>query len=226
MLEHSAARHVDYLRQCLRQDKAPIGFLLSAGCGVAIEASGAPLIPDIAGMTAKISGSLADSEQGTAFAALLATFDGSSPNIEALLSRTRALAAVAGVGPVHGLDAECLQRLDVTISDEIAKLVGVDLPAGGPPRIAASQPGPARPHDRRRWSYSRRTTTSCSSRLWSASGSPTSTASSDRTGRSSTLAAVDRRRAPDALAAPMEAPRVYQLASRLRRRRLPNLSRG
>ncbi len=78
MLEHSAARHVGYLRQCLRQDKAPIGFLLSAGCGVAIEASGAPLIPDIAGMTAKISGSLADSEQGTAFAALLATFDESS----------------------------------------------------------------------------------------------------------------------------------------------------
>ncbi len=133
MLEHSAARHVDYLRQCLRQDKAPIGFLLSAGCGVAIEASGAPLIPDIAGMTAKISGSLADSEQGTAFAALLATFDGSSPNIEALLSRTRALAAVAGVGPVHGLDAECLKRLDVTISDEIAKLVGVDLPQGPTP---------------------------------------------------------------------------------------------
>lgn len=133
MLEYSAARHVDYLRQCLRQDKAPIGFLLSAGCGVAIEVAGAPLIPDIAGMTAKISESLAGSEQGTAFAALLATFDGSSPNIEALLSRTRALAAVAGVGPVHGLDAECLQRLDVTISDEIAKLVGVDLPQGPTP---------------------------------------------------------------------------------------------
>ena len=155
MLEHSAARHVDYLRQCLRQDKAAIGFLLSAGCGVAIEASGAPSIPDIAGMTAKISGSLADSEQGTAFAALLATFDGSSPNIEALLSRTRALAAVAGVGPVHGLDALALETTGRHDQRRNRQARRRRFPSRRTLSSAASQPGPtARRHDRRRWSDS------------------------------------------------------------------------
>jgi hypothetical protein len=128
MTEHSAVRHLDYLRQCLRQDKAPIGFYLSAGCGVAIQVSGVPLIPDIAGMTARITSVLVKSADKDQFTALLATFSGADANIEELLSRIRALTAVADAGPVHGLDAADLGRLDVTMSKAIADLVGVDLP--------------------------------------------------------------------------------------------------
>jgi hypothetical protein len=133
MLEHSAARHLDYLRQCLRQDKAPIGFLLSAGCGVSVQVAGAPLIPDIAGMTAHVTSTFAKSDQEDAFTALVATFSGIAPNIEELLSRVRALAAVAGAGPVHGLNAESLGKLDIAMSNSIATLVGVDLPESNTP---------------------------------------------------------------------------------------------
>lgn len=128
MTEHSAERHLDYLQQCLRQDKAPIGFFLSAGCGVAVRVSGAPLIPDIAGMTELITSVLVKSTHKERFAALLATFSGSDTNIEELLSRVRALAAVADAGPVHGLAADDLGKLDIAMSKTIADLVGVDLP--------------------------------------------------------------------------------------------------
>lgn len=128
MPEHSATQHVDYLQQCLRQDKAPIGFFLSAGCGVSVQVSNSPLIPDIAGMTERITSTFADSSLSTEFDALLATFSGTTPNVEDLLSRIRALSAVADAGPVHGLDAESLRQLDIAMSDSIANLVGVDLP--------------------------------------------------------------------------------------------------
>jgi hypothetical protein len=128
MPEHRADQHLDYLRQCLRQDKAPIGFLLSAGCGVAIQTSGAPLIPDIKGMTEHIRSTFEASGQRETFEKLLATFPDGSANIEELLSRTRALAAVADAGPVHGLDAGSLEELDIAMSKSIAQLVGVDLP--------------------------------------------------------------------------------------------------
>jgi hypothetical protein len=133
MPNHSAHQHLDYLRQCLRQDKAPIGFLLSAGCGVSIQVSGDPLIPDIAGMTAQVTAAITGSDQEKAFKALVATFSGAAANIEELLSRVRALTAVADAGPVHGLDVESLKKLDIAISNSIATLVGVDLPEAATP---------------------------------------------------------------------------------------------
>lgn len=133
MPEHSADQHLGYLRQCLRQDKAPIGFLLSAGCGVSVQVSGAPLIPDIAGMTDQVASKFRGSDDEDAFEALLATFSASKPNIEEMLSRIRALAVVADVGPVHGLDGDQLKDLDTAISEHIADLVGVDIPQSATP---------------------------------------------------------------------------------------------
>jgi hypothetical protein len=49
---HDAARHIQGLRLSLGQDKAPLGLLLAAGCGMSVQAGDAPLIPGIAGMTA------------------------------------------------------------------------------------------------------------------------------------------------------------------------------
>jgi hypothetical protein len=91
------------------------------------------LIPDIAGMTEQIASIFAASDQKQTFKALLSTFPDKSANIEELLSRTRALAAVADAGPVHGLDANSLAQLDITISDAIARLVGVTLPEAATP---------------------------------------------------------------------------------------------
>lgn len=129
MSDHLAQRHLDYLRQCLRQDKAPIGFFLSAGCGLSVQVSGHPLIPDIAGMTKHVVAKLSESDQEKAFKALCATFSLSTPNIEELLSRVRALAAVAMTGPVHDLGSDDLIKLEDAMTGAITGLVSVDLPS-------------------------------------------------------------------------------------------------
>ncbi len=84
-------------------------------------------------MTAQVTTAITGSDQEPAFKALVATFSGAAANIEELLSRVRALAAVADAGPVHGLDAESLKKLDIAMSDSIATLVGVDLPEAATP---------------------------------------------------------------------------------------------
>lgn len=133
MGDHRAPQHLSYIEQCLRQDKAPVGFFLSAGCGVAVKVDGEPLIADIAGMTAHVRAKIEGSEEKDAFDALLKTFSGQNPNIEDLLSRIRALAVVADAGPVHGLEAKQLEDLDTAISTSIASLVEVELPEGPTP---------------------------------------------------------------------------------------------
>lgn len=133
---HDPARHIEYLRQCLRQDKSPIGFFLSAGCPVSIRVAPEdgtdtqPLIPDIAGMTSHVCSALQASEHAEALSKLMATFgaENPEPNVEDLLSTVRALAAVAGTGEVHGLNRETLGTLEEYISASVATLASVDLP--------------------------------------------------------------------------------------------------
>ena len=133
---HDAARHTEYLRQALRQDKSPIGFFLGAGCPVSIhvvpegDTETQPLIPDIAGMTSYVRQELEGSERADDFKKLTATFDATSPapNLEELLSAVRALAAVAGTGTVHGLDHTALTGLEKQISASVVQLAAVSLP--------------------------------------------------------------------------------------------------
>ena len=35
----------------MSQDKAPLGFLLAAGCPLSVRVAGSPLLPDMAGLT-------------------------------------------------------------------------------------------------------------------------------------------------------------------------------
>jgi SIR2-like domain len=134
MVEHQSHQHIDYVHQCLRQSKAPVGLFLSAGCGVSIKVDGKPLVPDIAGMTDQVRASLeTDKKRKESLRALAATFNGAPPNIEELLSRTRALAAVADVGPVHSLTREQLDDLETAISKAISGLINVTLPGGSTP---------------------------------------------------------------------------------------------
>jgi hypothetical protein len=131
MVEHYSDQHIDYLRQALRQDKAPVGLFLSAGCGVSVESDGGPLVPDIAGMTAQVRSVLeGKKELKGPLEALTGTFAETNPNIEKLLSRTRALAAVADAGPVHGLNLKQLEDLETAISESISSLIDVTLPVG------------------------------------------------------------------------------------------------
>lgn len=138
---HDPARHTEYLRQSLRQDKSPIGFFLGAGCPVSIQVvpeggtDPRPLIPDIAGMTALVCKELGGSDDADAFAKLTATFstERSEPNIEDLLSAVRALAAVVGTGSVHGLDQNALASLEKRIAASVATLAAVDLPQSPTP---------------------------------------------------------------------------------------------
>ena len=134
MIQHHSLQHIDYVRQCLRQDKAPVGLFLSAGCGVSVNVESKPLIPDIAGMTAQVRARLeADKDLSGSLAGLIATFAEPEPNIEELLSRTRALAVVADVGPVHGLKVDQLKTLEASISEAISNLIDVTLPDGSTP---------------------------------------------------------------------------------------------
>lgn len=129
---HDPIRHTEYLRQCLRQDKSPIGFFLSAGCplSIRVDSEGVddrPLIPDIAGMTALVGDELQGLES---YAKLATTFveQNATPNVEDLLSRVRALSVVVGSGTVHGLSAAALAELEFRISSAVARLATVDLP--------------------------------------------------------------------------------------------------
>lgn len=138
---HDPARHIEYLRQSLRQDKSPIGFFLGAGCPVSIKVvpeggtDPRPLIPDIAGMTSYVRAQLDGSDHADAFAKLMATFDTttSEPNIEDILSAVRALAVVVGTGTVHGLDQTDLANLEQQISASVVGLAAVDLPQSQTP---------------------------------------------------------------------------------------------
>lgn len=133
---HDALRNIRELRLSLAQGRAPLGLLLSAGCGVAVKDSAQPLIPDIAGMTAALESSLTSGSVRDAFAELTTclTQDGTAdPNVEQWLSRVRALREVAGSGTVRGLSRTDLDSLEGAITEGIVGLVDKKLPDGSTP---------------------------------------------------------------------------------------------
>jgi hypothetical protein len=130
---HDAARHIQGLRLSLGQDKAPLGLLLAAGCGMSVQAGDAPLIPGIAGMTAILTSELCaeGSEQKEAMIKLLACLkadDVANPTIEDWLTQVRALKLVAKGGPVRELSMVELDALETAITGGIVGLVERDLP--------------------------------------------------------------------------------------------------
>jgi hypothetical protein len=133
---HNAPRHLRSLRLSLGQDKAPIGLLLAAGCGVAVRSGGSPLVPDIAGMTAALKDELSSGVHTARFTRLLAVLgeDGvTDPNIEDWLTLVRALTLVAKGGPARELTLDDLDQLEAGITDGIVRLVEKDLPGTSTP---------------------------------------------------------------------------------------------
>jgi hypothetical protein len=133
---HDAVRHVNALRLSLSQDKAPLALLLAAGCPVAVRVDSEPLIPDIAGMTAKLATTLSAGSAHDAFVKLLACLDAdgvADANLESWLSQVRALRSVAEGGAVRELSKEELDELERAITDGIVDLVERVLPAPATP---------------------------------------------------------------------------------------------
>jgi hypothetical protein len=129
-------RQLNSLKQILVQDKVSIGFLLSAGCGVAIRSGDAALIPDINGLTKAVVAELDKGECKDSFKIIINHFKEdkkSAPNIEELLSHIRSLEQVAGCGEVRGLKCPDLEKMESQICVTIAKIVDQQLPSKDTP---------------------------------------------------------------------------------------------
>ncbi len=131
MTYHLMSQH-DNLVECLSSDKRPLGFLLGAGCPMAVQVNGSPIIPDIAGVTARaydaVHGNAATSGSIEQVFQQCEADYGRTPTVEDALSHIRALLLVAGHERVRGLTFDELTTLDAAICSQIEQLVRVDLP--------------------------------------------------------------------------------------------------
>jgi len=156
---HSALVHCPYrqgklLQQALAPDKMRVAFFIGAGCPVAIRVPDGegtrPLVPDIAGLTARVRQTVeASATFKEGFATLLGrlTKTGNmNPNVEEILSYIRVLGEVAGGGAVDGLTPELLIALDQEICKVTTEIVNVSLPGDDSPyhKLAAWVGGIAR----------------------------------------------------------------------------------
>jgi len=120
------------LQECFSNNKRHLGLFLGAGCPMGIREGEKPLIPDIAGLTAKVISELAAEDKLLPLIQnVLAQFalDGKpDPTIEHILSHIRSLRSVAGAGEVRGLTFKNLGDLDGKICDIIHDQVNKALP--------------------------------------------------------------------------------------------------
>jgi len=119
------------LQQVLVQDKTSIGFLLAAGCGVAVRNGDAPLVPNVEGLTKMVTEKVSAGEYSDKFLSIIEQFreDGKdAPNVEVILSHIRALKIVAGNSTVRGLTKDDLAKLEGQICTIIAEVVDQNLP--------------------------------------------------------------------------------------------------
>lgn len=130
------------LAQILSLEKMQLGFFIGAGCPVSIktnvvaegseELMQAPLIPDVARLTALVINELKLSEtHGETVALIQKALDEDEVqdrNIEVVLGFVRTLQLAAGKGNARGLSAELLTALDEAICSAIQKHVDKLLP--------------------------------------------------------------------------------------------------
>jgi SIR2-like domain len=138
---HGPYRRTTDLLQRLSPGKMRIGFLIGAGCPLAIRVSdGAttkPLIPEIAGLTARVKAALDAHNDlkdvaSTAWARVIGRGIG-APTIEDILSHIRTLKSLCGNGAIDGFTSDQLLKLDLTICEQIRGIVSVPLPTTDTP---------------------------------------------------------------------------------------------
>jgi len=132
---HDPFRHVNYLQQCLSQDKRSLGIFVAAGCPVSIRvpiASGdEPLIPDMQQLTVFVGSQIRLGAHAVAFEKIEKHLkDDGCPNIniETQLSFIRGLKAIAGAGHVRDLAVGDLNDLEEEICSCIGERVDRMLP--------------------------------------------------------------------------------------------------
>ncbi|MEP1150903.1 MAG: SIR2 family protein [Balneola sp.] len=128
-MSHDPIRQLKYFRQNISQNKKPVGFFISAGCPFSIKGSSdEPLIPDVAGLTKKVSEELDGEATYEKLLEELGKAGKSKDNIEDVLSFLRALKTVSHGGEVRGLNEDELTDLEERICSEISELINVDFP--------------------------------------------------------------------------------------------------
>ena len=134
MMKHEQIKHLRSLRLLLSQDKAPLGFLLAAGCPLSVKVSGKPLLPDMAGLTKIIDGAHRTDVDTTPYKRLMAELTKAgrnTSNLEDVLTFIRTMKEVStGGGTVRGFTEIELNNLEIEICNKIADAVTKDLPEG------------------------------------------------------------------------------------------------
>ena len=132
---HNPDRYMADLRQILSQGRKRIGLLIGAGAptairvdgdGCIVEDGGAPLVPDVAGLTDAVVSAL--SEDDKEIIEVLKLELTGLINIETILTQVRKLAQAIGSACVHGLDANGYDAMAQRICEKIGTCVNATLP--------------------------------------------------------------------------------------------------
>ena len=138
---HCPYRRTTDLLQRLSPGKMRIGFLVGAGCPLAIRvpdgAGTRPLIPEIAGLTAQVKTALDAHEElkgvtASAWDRVVGRGVG-TPTIEDVLSHIRTLKSLCGNGAIDGFTSDHLLKLDLAICEQVRGIVSAPLPGGDTP---------------------------------------------------------------------------------------------
>lgn len=132
-MNHDQIRHLRSLRLLLSQDKAPLGFLLAAGCPLSVRVEGKPLLPDMAGLTKIINDAHVKEPTTTPYRRLMEELNKAgknTSNIEDVLTYIRSMKEVSTGGMVRGFTEVELKDLETEICNRITEAVTKDLPDG------------------------------------------------------------------------------------------------
>jgi hypothetical protein len=138
---HCPYRRATDLLQRLAPGKMRVGFLVGAGCPLAIQVPDGektkPLIPDTAGLTKLVKNALDlnielkgvaqnawDRVAGRGF---------STPTVEDVLGHIRTLTSLCGNGSIDGFPHDLLTKLDLAICEQIREIVSHPLPTSYTP---------------------------------------------------------------------------------------------
>ncbi|MEE3473122.1 MAG: hypothetical protein VZR24_21015 [Butyrivibrio hungatei] len=94
-MNHDQIRHLRSLRLLLSQDKAPLGFLLAAGCPLSVRIAGSPLLPDMAGLTKIINDAHATDATAAPYRRLMEELNKAGKDTSNLGAQRRGLAPCA-----------------------------------------------------------------------------------------------------------------------------------
>ncbi len=139
---HCPYRRATDLLQRLAPGKMRIGFLIGAGCPLAVQivdgTSTKPLIPEIAGLTKQVKEKLDSGDTDIKNAAAEAwkrviACGIAVPTVEDILSHIRTLKSLCGSGGIDGFTGEALINLDSAICEQVRAIVSASLPTTDTP---------------------------------------------------------------------------------------------